>query len=183
MQLKTIALPRMALQTLRTKMIEQSVYARRTANLTMLVLGAITLQACERSKMADKVIYICFADSGESDRALALLHEISGRFDYRFREYGSQAKSDLEIVEANPAVIPDGEPIQADIENGNGEVVLIASNFGSIGEELRVSFFYRREEGEDSLFHQAVVSGLESIEGAQLNFSAAEAAENPCGEN
>ena len=71
----------------------------------------------------------------------------------------------------------------ADIENADGKVVLMASNFGSIGEDLRVSFFYRRNDGEGSPFHQAVVSGLDAIEGANLNLSASETDANPCGEN
>lgn len=164
-------------------MVDQPLKARRIATLITLLLGVIALQACEGSKRADQTVYVCFDRAGGADQTLGLLRKISDRFDYRFREYGGQAKSDLETIDANPAVIPEGEPIQADIENNDGKVVLIASNFGSIGEDLRVSFFYRRDEGEGSPFHQAVISGLESIEGAQVNLSAAETDANPCGEN
>lgn len=173
----------MARRILSAKMTDRPFQIGRIATLLALLLGIFVLQACERSKRADQTIYVCFDRSGGADRAVGLLREVSDRFDYRLREYGGQAKSDLETIDSDSAVIPEGEPIQADIENEDGEVVLIASNFGSIGEDLRVSFFYRRYEGEGSPFHQAVVSGLEAIEGANLNLSAAETDANPCGEN
>lgn len=179
----TIVLRKMALQTSRTEMIDQPLKTRRIATLIALLLGAIALQACEGSKRADQTLYVCFDRSGEADRAMSLLRGISDRFGYRYREYGGEAKSDLETIDANPAVIPEGEPIQADIQNDDGKVLLIASNFGSIGEDLRVSLFYRQNEGEDSAFHRAVVTGLETMEGAQLNRSAAETDANPCGES
>lgn len=166
-------------------MIDQPLKTRRIATLIALLMGVFVLQACERSKRADQTIYVCFDSSGGADRAVGLFREISDRFDYRLREYGEEIKRDLEVIDADPEVagIPNSKPIQADIKNEDGKVVLMASNFGSIGEDLRVSFFYRRDEGASSPFHQAVVSGLGSIEGAQLNLSAAETDANPCGEN
>ncbi|WP_338445658.1 hypothetical protein V5F89_10830 [Pelagerythrobacter marensis] len=164
-------------------MIDRPLEARRIAALIALLMGILALQACEGSKRADQTLYVCFDRSGEADRAMGLLRGISDRFGYRFREYGGQAKADLETIDANPAVIPEGKPIQADIQNGDGKVLLIASNFGSVGEDLRVSLFYHKNEGKDSAFHRAVVTGLETMEGVQLNRSAAETDANPCGEN
>lgn len=173
----------MARQILSAKMTDRRLQIGQIATLLALLLGNFILQACERSKRADHTIYVCFDRAGDAGRAVGLLRQVSDRFDYRLREYGGQAKSDLDTIDSRSAVIPEGEPIHADIENRDGEVVLIASNFGSIGEDLRVSFFYRRDEGEGSPFHLAVVSGLAAIEGANLNLSAAETGANPCGEN
>lgn len=173
----------MALLRLEVEMTDQPLNIWRALTPITLLLGAIALQSCERSKRADQTIYVCFSRPGGPNEALGLLREISDRSGYRFREYGRQAKSDLETIDANTAVIPKGKPIQADIENDDGKILLMASNFGSIGEDLRVSLFYRRNEGRDSAFHRAVVTGLESMEGAQLNLSAAENNANPCVDN
>lgn len=150
--------------------------------LPTLLMGVIALQACGSSKRADQVLYVCFDRSDGAGEAIDHLREISDRFNYRLSEYGAQAKSDLESIDANPKVIPEGKPIQADIRNGDGDVVAIASNFGSNGEDLRVSFFYGRDEDQRSPFPQAVVSSLGAINGSQLNLSV-ETDANPCGEN
>jgi hypothetical protein len=166
-------------------MAEKPLRAWRIATFITLFLGVTSVQACEESRRADRTVYVCFDRAGGAKQALGLLREISKRFEYRFREYGEEVKRDLEVIDADPEVagIPDSKPIQADIENEDGKVVLIASNFGSIGEDLRVSLFYRRNEGERAPFPRAVMTGLGSIEGAQLNFSGADTDAHPCGEN
>jgi hypothetical protein len=171
----------MALPTLKIEMVDKHPKTWKNLLLPTLLMGCIALQACESSKRADQVLYVCFDRSGSTGEAIDHLRNISDRFKYHFSEYGAQAKSDLEIIDANPKVIPEGKPIQAEIRNGDGDVVAIASNFGSNGEDLRVSFFYGRYEDQRSPFPQAVLSSLEAINGSQLDLSV-ETEANPCGE-
>ena len=110
-------------------MIDQHSRAWRVFTLVTILFGVIALQACERSKRANQILYVCSDRSSGAGQALGLLREISDRFNYHLRDYGKQAKSDLETIDANPAVIPESQPIQADVRNEDNDVVLIASNF------------------------------------------------------
>lgn len=150
--------------------INKKMKAWRACAVSIMLLGMPTLQACEGSRRADQIIYICFNSSGGLDRAVGMIRNVSGDFGYVLERCGHQAKRDLELINANELVIPSGDPVQLMVENKNREILLIASNFGGVGNGLRMSFFYHQSNSEGPTFQSAVITRLESIDGANINY-------------
>jgi hypothetical protein len=141
----------------------------KTCVIAVLTISAFSALSSCSGKRPDQVVDVCFQSSNRTDEAVKKLQGVSDRFGYRFREYGSRAKSDLEAINADRLIFPSGRPVQADIERKNGTILVIASNFGDPGPTLRLSFFYQRNEGKDSPFFRALLSELSSIPDARLN--------------
>lgn len=155
---------------------------RRIAFMATLAFGAAVLSSCGTSKRPDRSFDLCFHSSDGASAATAMLRGVSDRFSYRFREYGAKAKADLKTIDASPSVIPEGRPVQLDIARNDGKILLIASNFGEGGNDLRVSFFYQSGEGEGSPFFETVVSGMRTLPDADLHPNDAETSTGVCGD-
>ena len=153
---------------------------KRIIMVAGLCFGTIVLGSCQ-AKRADKTFDVCFDSLSGTGEAIAMLRRVSSQFGYRFREYGAEAKADLKTIDANPSVIPDGRPIQADIKRNDGKILLMASNFGSKRKDIRVSFFFYGSEGENSPFYRTVMSGVERLPNVRLYPNDAEADANLCG--
>jgi hypothetical protein len=151
-------------------------------NIFLSVLTcAITASSCGVSKVSNKTYHLCFDSPKGAGGTTTMLRRVSSQFGYRFQEYGSATKADLQSIDANPSVLPDQRPIQADIKRSDGKVLLMVSNFGVNTGDLRLSFFFYRDEGFNSPFHRAVISGVRSVPGARLYSSDAEVGALPCG--
>lgn len=148
-----------------------------------LLCSAVLLTSCQGSKRPDKTFDVCAASAPAIENTVLLLEDVSDRFGYEIREYGPEAKADLEAIDANSRAIPDTLPVQVDVENDDGKVILIASNFGGEDGHLRVSFFFYREGGESSPFYQEVVSGLSSLSDVQIYPNDTEEDVSPCDGN
>lgn len=147
--------------------------ARTVPKICMILLSAIlilpALSSCSDGKRADQVFDLCFQSSTGTEEAIKRLQGVSDRFGYSFRDSGNEAKSGLEAIKADRSILPAGRPVQADIERKDGAILLIASNFGNAGPMLRLSFFYQKNEGENSPFFRTLLSELSSMPATHLS--------------
>lgn len=148
--------------------------------VAIILFCSASLSACSGSKRADKVLDVCFKSPEAIEGAVKNLQRVSGKFGYSFSETGGSAKSELEAIKADQSIIPEGRPVQADIKRKDGAILLIASNFGNTGQELRLSLFYQQNEGENSPFFRTVLSEMATLPNAHLYPRGDDDGASPC---
>lgn len=131
-----------------------------------LFAGTLLPAACGKARYPDRTYLICLERSVDEGH-VAIFHDVAERYGYSFEDNGTEAKRDIEIINPNFSTIPEGYFTFFNIKK-NKSNILLGSNIGSNGDEFMVSFFYLKNEDENSPFNKEVISLINSIPDAKV---------------
>ncbi|HWT32005.1 MAG TPA: hypothetical protein VEB68_10505 [Croceibacterium sp.] len=126
---------------------------------SLALAGAVFILSSCGSRVPDQVFHVCL-DRGEiNESVVSEIRTVAERHRLTFNDNSQNAKADLIEIDAEDGVAPDGVPVFFDIQKG-GRGVLIGSNFGSQGEDLRLSFFDADSEPDFKSDMMEILSSL-----------------------
>ena len=132
---------------------------------SLALTGAVFMLSSCGSRIPDQIFHVCL-DSGEIDeRVVREIQTAAERHGLLFTDSGQSAKANRLKLDPEGATAPDGFPIFFDVQKGR-RGVLIGSNFGSQGEDLRLSFFDADREAPG--FKSEVMRILNSLPDARV---------------
>ncbi|MEP3122607.1 MULTISPECIES: hypothetical protein [Alphaproteobacteria] len=134
----------------------------------ILICCAMLLSASSCARPADDVYYVCISDSSGFQESIRQIQMLADEFGLNYQDFGGQIRRDLDVIDANQVVIPDGVPVHATVEERSGKVVLLVSNFGNGQEDIRLSFFFFGGDHSEDSFPQSVLSRMRNISGVQI---------------
>lgn len=131
----------------------------------LALAGAVFMLSSCGSRVPDQEFDVCLG-SGEIDEGVVSeIQAAAERHRLTFNDGGQSAKANRLAIDPEGATAPDGFPVFFDVQKG-GRGILIGSNFGSQGEDLRLSFFDADSEAPD--FKSDVMKILSSLPDARV---------------
>ncbi|MBA3351578.1 MAG: hypothetical protein H0U23_03985 [Blastocatellia bacterium] len=137
--------------------------------ITLSLLIPLSFVGCSNRRGADLTILACLDSQSILPIILNDLTSLSDRYGYVVKDDGISVKADIKEITADESIIPSGIPVNMYI-NDDGDTVLMAVNFGSPEDALRLSFFFKDDDSKNLDFNKDVVSSLMRTNGVSLHF-------------
>ncbi len=131
-----------------------------------LLAGTLLLTACGKAKYPDRTYLVCL-ETGVDESHVALFRDVAERYGYDFKDQGVEAKDSLLVIDADPSLIPENLATYFIVKESR-HIIVIGTNIGSLGGELRVNLFYLKGNNKDSPFNKDIVALIKAIPDAAV---------------
>lgn len=133
--------------------------------ISLALVGAFFLLSSCGHRLPDQVFHVCLGTGEIDETVVHTIQAAAEKHGLTFNDNSQVARTDTLGIGAGNATAPSGSRVFFDVQK-DGRGILIGSNSGTRGEDLRLSFF--DADSEAAIFKSDVIRILSSLPDARV---------------